>query len=285
MSKLFKLVGLSVAYSVLSVSLVFAAKYSEGPVSNGGSISGKITLKGDAPAPKEFKLGGFPQPEFCGKTKSKGGMRLRQDVNVTGGGLGDVVVYIEKIAKGKAFDGVPEAKLVADGCEFLVAEGEGPSRMVTVVLNAKKTGKKAVIKVKNLDADPSDPKTAAGILHNPHGYDVKGVLRKTIFNKPVPKKDQEITIKVKKTWFKKNQTFMLVECDQHNYMNVWALPVRNPYYAVVNADGTYKIGDIPAGSYEVKAFHPALGYVKQKITVKGGADSAGNFEFTPKKKK
>jgi hypothetical protein len=285
MSKLFKLVGLSIAYSVLSVTLVFAAKYSEGSVSNGGSISGKITLNGAVPAPKEFKIGLFPQAEFCGKVDSKDGIRFRQDVNVKDGGLGDVVVYIEKIAKGKAFDGVPEAMIVADKCRFLIAEGAGPSRIVTVVLNAKKTGKKAVIKVKNLDADPSDPKTAAGILHNPHGYDVKGVLRKTIFNKPVPKKDQEITIKVKKTWFKKSETFMLTECDQHNYMNVWALPVRNPYYAVVNADGTYKIGDIPAGKYEVKAFHPALGFVKQTITVKGGADTAGNFAFVPKKKR
>ncbi|MFQ5580629.1 MAG: carboxypeptidase-like regulatory domain-containing protein [Nitrospiria bacterium] len=282
MSKSLKLFGLSVAFSLLSVTLVFAAKYSEGSVSNGGSISGKVSFKGAVPAPKEFKLGLFPQADFCGKVDSKDGIRFRQDVNVKDGGLGDVVVYIEKIKKGKAFNGAPEAKIVADNCRFLIAEGEGPSRMVGVVLNTKKTGKKAVIKVKNLDSDPSDPKTAAGILHNPHGYDVKGVLRKTIFNKPVPKKDQEITIKVKKRWFKKKETFMLTECDQHNYMNVWNLPVNNPYYAIVNADGTYKIGDIPAGKYEVKAFHPALGFVKQSITVKGGADAAGNFEFAAK---
>lgn len=281
MSKLFKLIGLSIAYSMLSATLVFAAAYSEGSVSNGGSISGKVSFKGAQPAPKEFGLAQFPQAEFCGKTDSKGGKRIRQDVNVNGGGLGDVVVYIEKIEKGKAFKTI-ETKVVADNCRFLVAEGQGPSRMVTVVLNAKKTGKKSIIKVKNLDADPSDPKTAAGILHNPHGYDVKGVLRKTVFNKPVPKKDQEITIPVKKTWFKKNETFHLIECDQHNYMNVWALPVNNPYYAVVNADGTYKIGDIPAGKYEVKAFHPDLGFKKQTITVSGGADAAGNFEFAAK---
>ncbi|MFQ5780359.1 MAG: carboxypeptidase-like regulatory domain-containing protein [Nitrospiria bacterium] len=279
MSKFFKLLGLSIAYSMLSATVVFAA-YSEGSVSNGGSISGKISFKGAQPPPKEFGLAKFPQAEFCGKADSKDGKRLRQDVNVNAGGLGDVVVYIEKIEKGKPFKAADlEMKIVADNCRFLVEEGRGPSRMVTVVLNAKKTGKKSVIKVKNLDADPSDPKTAAGILHNPHGYDVKGVLRKTVFNKPVPKKGQEITIKVKKRWFKKNETFHLIECDQHNYMNVWALPVRNPYYAIVNPDGTYKIGDIPPGKYVVKTFHPALGFKKQTITVKGGADAAGNFAY------
>jgi len=283
MSKLFKLVGLSIAYSMLSATLVFAAAYSEGSVSNGGSISGKVSFKGAVPPPKEFTLGKFPQPEFCGKADSKDGKRLRHDVNVKDGGLGDAVVYIEKIKKGKAFNAADlETKIVADNCRFLVAEGQGPSRMVTVLMNAKKTGKKSVLKIKNLDSDPSSPKTAGGILHNPHGYDVKGVLRKTVFNKPIPKLNQEITIKVKKTWFKKNETFHLIECDQHNYMNVWALPIRNPYYAIVNADGTYKIGDIPPGKYEVKAFHPALGFKKQTITVSGGADAAGNFEFAKK---
>ena len=281
MSKFFKVFGVTLAIGFLSTTLVFAAKYSEGPVSGGGTISGKISFNGAQPAPVEFKLGGFPQAEFCGKTKAKDGIRFRHDVRVKDGGLGDVVVYLETVKAGKPFT-TTEAKFVSEGCEFLVAEGEGPSRQVTVVVNAKKTGKKSVIKVLNSDADPSDPKTAEGVLHNPHGYDVKFPLTKTIFNKPVPKKGQEITLKIKKTWFKKKEVYMKIECDQHNYMNVWAVPVQNPYYAVVNDDGSYSIGDVPAGKYKLKAFHQALGFQTLEIEVAGGGTATGNFEYAAK---
>ncbi len=271
----------------LAMGLVAApafAKYSEGTVSGGGSIKGKIAFKGDQPAPIEFKLEKWPQAEFCGKFDAVDGVRKRHDVRVKDGGLGDVVVYIEKIESGKPFEKI-EAKFVSDGCRFLVAEGEGPSRQVTVVLNSKKTGKKSTLKVLNMDADESDPKTAAGVLHNPHGYDVKGFITKTTFNKPLPNKDQEITLKIKKTWFKKGESFLKIECDQHNYMNVWAIPVRNPYYAVVNDDGTFSIGDVPAGTYKLKAFHQKLGFQTMDVTVAGGAEAAANFEFAAKVKK
>ncbi len=280
MNKTSKVLGLALAMGLVTTPLVFA-KYTEGPVSGGGSIKGKVSFKGAQPGPVEFTLSKWPQADFCGKFDAEGGVRKRQDVRVSGGGLGDVVVYIEKIESGKPFK-TTETKIVADGCRFLVAEGEGPSRQMTVVVNAKKTGKKSVIKVLNMDSDPSDPKTAAGVLHNPHGYDVKGTLTKTIFNKPVPKKDQEIAMPVKKTWFKKSDSFMKVECDQHNYMNVWAVPVNNPYYAVVNDDGTFEIGEVPAGSYEVKAFHSSLGFQEAKVTVAGGAAAEANFEYAPK---
>lgn len=281
MSKFFKVFGVTLAIGFLSSTVVFAAKYSEGPVSGGGTISGKVSFNGAQPAPVEFKLGGFPQAEFCGKADSKGGIRLREDVRVKDGGLGDVVVYLEKVKAGKPFEKIT-AKFVADNCRFLVAEGEGPSRQVTVVVNAKKTGKKSTIMVKNLDADPSDPKTAAGVLHNPHGYDVKKPMTRTIFNKPIPKVNQEITLKIKKTWFKKKEVFMLIECDQHNYMQAWAVPVQNPYYAVVNDDGSYSIGDVPAGKYKLKAFHQKLGFQTLDIEVAGGGTATGNFEYAAK---
>ncbi len=280
MNKTSKVFGLALSISMMSAPLVFA-KYTEGPVSGGGTISGKVSFKGAQPAPIEFKLEKWPQAAFCGKFDAEGGVRKRQDVRVNGGGLGDVVVYIEKIESGKPFKTI-ETKIVSDGCRFLVAEGQGPSRAVTVVVNAKETDKAAIIKVKNMDADPSDPKTVEGVLHNPHGYDVAGTLTTTTFNKPIPKKDQEIDLDVKKTWFKKSGAFLKIECDQHNYMNVWAVPVSNPYYAVVKDDGTFEIGEVPPGKYELKAFHQALGFQTVNVDVAGGASAAANFEFAAK---
>lgn len=278
MNRFVRLFGTTVAVSLLSATFVFAASYSEAPVSGGGTVTGKVTFKGPQPPPEMFDLAKFPQAEFCGKVDSKDGKRMRQDVKVKDGALADVVVFIEKIEKGKPFPaGAEETKMVSDNCRFLI-DG-GPSKAVGVILT-KDSGKKGVLKVTNLDADPSDPKTAEGVLHNPHGYDVKGSMNTTIFNKPVPKKGQTLDLEVLARWFKKSESFLKVECDQHNYMNAWALPVDNPYYAIVGDDGSFSIDQVPPGKYTIKAFHPALGFQKGQVEVAANGKATTNFEFS-----
>jgi hypothetical protein len=255
--------------------------YMVAPVENGGSIAGKVAFNGPQPPPQLFEFAKFPQPDFCAKADSDGkGHRARQDVKVKDGGLADVVVFIENIEKGKAFTKT-NAEILVDTCRFLVQGGA--SKSVGVVLNAKKSGvKKPNLKITNTDADPSDPKTAAGILHNPHAYDMKGVISKTLFNKPIPSKGQAVDSEIKPIWFKEDDSFMKVECDQHNYMNAWMLPVENPYYAIVNDDGSFEIGDVPPGKYVVKAFHPSLGFQKQEIEVAAKGKAAAAFTFAGK---
>jgi hypothetical protein len=272
MNRFVKLFGTTVAVSLLSATFVFA-DYAEAPVSGGGTVSGKVTFKGTPPPPQKFDLGKFPQAQFCSSVDSEGTTRLRHDVKVKGGALADVVIYISNIEKGKPFK--PEAaQAVADQCRFLV-EG-GPSKSVGVVV------KKGEIKFTNNDADPSDPKSAEGVLHNPHGYEIIGAKSVTTFNKPLPKKGQTITEKIKAINFKKEGSFLKVECDQHNYMNVWFLPIENPYYAVVGEDGAFSIGDVPPGKYNILAFHPSLGFVNKEVEVGGGAKVALDFEFAGK---
>lgn len=268
---------------VLLVGTAWAEPYETAPVANGGVLSGKVSFKGAQPAPEKFEFAKFPQPKFCSQAGSDSkpgtgeGYRLRQDVKVNNGALEDVVVYITNVTKGKAF-AAANTKLKAETCQFLM-EG-GPSKSVGVVLNAKDSGAKdPTIEVTNTDADPSDPKTVEGVLHNPHGYEIQGKVSSTLFNKPVPKKGQTLPIKVEKRWFKKDGSFVKIECDQHNYMNVWALPVSSPYYAIVNADGTFSIDQIPPGKYDVQAFHPKLGFQTAQIDVAAGGKVAANFEF------
>ncbi len=278
MGQFTKGVGVAFIASVLSVGSAFAV-YTTAPVTDGGTLSGKVAFKGAQPAPEKFEFSKFPQPKFCSKVDSDGtpgsgeGHRLRQDVKVKGGGLADAVVFITNIEKGKAMKG-GDTQIFADNCRFLVQGG--PSKSVGVIFNDKAIG---AVSVTNQDADPDDPKAVAGILHNPHGYSMVGVASVTLFNKPIPAKGGVITEKVKPIWFKKTDVFMKVECDQHNYMNVWALPVNNPYYAIVNDDGTFSIDQIPAGKYEVKAFHPKLGFQVAQIEVSAKGKATANFEF------
>jgi hypothetical protein len=241
--------------------------YKEAPVANGGTISGKITFKGTAPAPKLFEFAKFPQPDFCSKADSDGkGHRMLHEVTVNNGVLADVVVFIEGVPAGKPFK-LTGADVKADTCRFLVQQG---SDFVGVVLN------KGEIRVTNMDADASDPKSATGVLHNPHGYEMKGATSSTMFNKPLPNKGQTLTETVK---LRKKESFMKMECDQHNFMNAYFYPVANPYYAVVGKDGTFTIDQVPPGKYELKVGHPILGEEEQEITVAANGKVTANFEY------
>lgn len=246
-------------------------KYSGGAVSNGGTISGKITFDGKVPDGKSFDLAKFPNPGFCKNSPQADGKGhvILQEVKVKDGALQDVVVYIPHIEKGKPFD-FKGTDVKANTCRFL-AQG-GPSTFSGVTMN------KAEFRVLNTDADPTDPKAATGVLHNPHGYEIDGNKSKTIFNVPLPNKGQTINKKMKLRKVKKG-SFVKLECDQHNFMNAYFLPVENPYYAVVGEDGTFKIDDIPAGEYEIEAWHPILGKMEKKIKVAAGGTASADFTF------
>jgi len=263
------IVGTALFAAVSFLSLPVASAYEEAPVSGGGSVSGKISFKGTPPEPKLFEFAKFPQPNFCSKADSDGkGHRILREVKVNGGALADVVVYIEGVEKGKPFK-FNGTEVKSDICRFLVQGG--PSTFVGVVM------KKNEIRVENMDADPNDPKAADGVLHNPHGYEVKGASNATMFNKPLPTKGQILKEKVV---LRKKESYMKLECDQHNFMNAWFQPIDNPYYAIVGEDGAFSIGDIPPGSYELYAFHPILGTKEQKITVAANGKATVNFEFS-----
>lgn len=245
-------------------------KYEEIPVSDGGTVSGKVTFKGTPPAPKLFELSKFPQASFCGKVDSDGKNRKSYVVRVDNGALSDVVVFIEGIEKGKPFK-FAGTDVKADTCRFLA---QGPSSFVGVVMEGGE------FRVENMDADPSDPKSADGVLHNPHTYSIKGPSSITIFNKPLPTKGQVINYKFKKMNLKKSPIVFL-QCDQHNFMEAWFHAVKSPYYAVVGKDGTFTIDGIPPGEYEIEAWHPMMGETKeQKLKIAPNGKISVNFEFS-----
>ncbi len=262
-----KRTGMATLLVIVTSAQTFA--YEGISVIDGSSVAGKITLKGASPPPKIFDLKKFPQPRFCGQVDNDGkGNRLLHDVNVgQDGALADVVVAIEHIEKGKPLNFVG-TDTMADICKFLVQGG--PSKFVGVAM------KKAEFRVKNLDADPSDPKTVTGVLHNPHLYEESGSASSTIFNLPLPDKDQEIK---KPTILRKKDSILHLQCDQHIYMNSYYYPIENPYYAIVGADGIFNIGGIPPGDYELRAWHPILGSQTTRINILPGEEITQNFSF------
>jgi len=240
----------------------------------GGTVTGKVTFTGKVPPAKEFVFSKFPNVEFCKKNTNKsadGETRLLKEVQLgKGGGLKGAVVSVRDI-KDKGWMGKfkkePSQKVTAELCEFLPYTG--------VVVN------KGKFYVENTDADENDPKSKDGVLHNPHSFDVLGAKSSTLFNIALARKGSSLNKKIKMRMAKRGSV-MRLQCDQHEFMQAWFLPVSNPFYATANDDGTFEIKDVPAGKHTLMAWHPIAGKVEADVDVKDGGSVTANFEIKGK---
>jgi plastocyanin len=167
--------------------------------------------------------------EVCGKTE-----KVDESLLVgSNGELQNVVVSITDITKGKKMDETA-ATLDQKDCRY------APH---IVLLPAG-----AVLKILNSD----------GILHNIHTSSTKNPP----FNRAQPKFKKEIDEK-----FISPETVKLA-CDVHGWMSGWLIVEDHPYYAVTDANGSFKITDVPPGNYELKFWQETLRETTQKVSVK-----------------
>jgi Plastocyanin len=61
-----------------------------------------------------------------------------------------------------------------------------------------------------------------------------------------------------------------VFCDIHPQMKATIVSLDTPYYTSVKTDGSYSIGQLPDGKYEVNIYHPDFKKQQSKIEVKNG---------------
>ena len=241
--------ALSIIFGVAAVAFVAAPLTSFA----GGTIAGKVTYAGKSEQ-KEFSFAKFPNPKFCPKNPHKelidGDKRFLKTIEVgKDGGLKHAVVAVVGIDDQAFIDGYQGTEVVAEFCEFLPFAG--------VVVNNKS------FKVENLDADPDDPKSVQGVLHNPHSFVVKGASSATGFNIGLAKKGDKLDKPVVFRGGAEKEGYYRLQCDQHEFMQGFFLPVSNPYYAVVKDDGSFEIKDVPAGKHKVVAWHPFAGKGKR----------------------
>lgn len=111
-----------------------------------------------------------------------------------------------------------------------------------------------------------------GILHNIHTQSTKNPP----FNKAQPKFRPKMTEK-----FAQPETVKLT-CDAHGWMNGWLVVQDHPYYALTEANGAFKITDVPPGDYEVKFWHETLGESTQKVSVKAKEEAQVSVEMAKK---
>jgi hypothetical protein len=150
-------------------------------------------------------------------------------------GVQEAIVYLKKVSKGKAWekpDKTPE--LINKHCVFVPHVQVIPAGGEVDVVNA-------------------DP-----VLHNTHSF----LGRLTVFNLALPNQDQRIRRPLSKPGL------VRVECDAHGWMLAWIYVADNPYYAVTNADGSFRIGDVPPGDYTLVAWQEFTGETEVPVTVR-----------------
>jgi plastocyanin len=59
-----------------------------------------------------------------------------------------------------------------------------------------------------------------------------------------------------------------ISCNVHPQMSAYVVVLDEPYFAVANARGNYRITGLPLGSYTVKVWHPDLGSISQPFTLR-----------------
>ncbi len=69
--------------------------------------------------------------------------------------------------------------------------------------------------------------------------------------------------------FDKPEVMVPFRCDVHGWMASYGGVLAHPYYAVSNADGSFEIKGLPAGTYTIEVWHERLGTQTTKVTVDG----------------
>lgn len=162
--------------------------------------------------------------------------------------LQNAVVSITNISKGKKFEGGTPS-IDQKGCVFRPHVAMIPQGSSIELLNSD------------------------DVMHNLHSWSMKN----TAFNEGVAAHGN-----ISKT-FEFPET-VKVTCDVHKWMTAWLIVQENPYYALTDSNGNYKLEGVPAGTYTVQAWQESLGKSTQEVTVAAGGEVKADFELEKKEK-
>jgi plastocyanin len=204
------------------------------------TLSGRVLLAGAAPAAESIDMSSEP---FCRdaqrtRARSQGRIQVGQD-----NGLAGVVVYVKNAP-------VTSRTAAQAGGDTRTAVLDQVACMYEPRVLALRVGQPLV--VRNSD----------NLLHNVH---VKPT-RNPPFNLGQPRAG----IEARRT-FHTQELGIAVKCDVHDWMEASIAVFEHGFFTVTNADGRFIISDLPAGQYELEAWHPVLGVRTQRARV--GTDS------------
>ena len=210
------------------------------PAAN-GTIKGRTVLAGTPPGNPMIRMGVDPA---C-RAASKNPKPVQEIVVVSpDGGLANVFV---KLAGTFPATPVPSGAVVIDqaGCVYA-------PRVV-----GARTGQK--LRVRNSDR----------LLHNVHSQS-----QVNAFNVGQP------TAGVANDFVLKAEPGMLrIGCDIHRWMTTYVGVVDHPYFDVSSQEGAFDIENVPAGTYQLQAWHERFGTLTETIRVPSGGTATVTLTF------
>jgi plastocyanin len=200
------------------------------------SITGKVIYTGPKPVVRNISMEANP---VCFKLHPNGvpaqDFLLNPDNTVR-----NALVYVKTGIFGKQFPAPTEAiRVDQKGCMF-------EPRMVALMVNQR-------LEVAN--GDPTN--------HNVH---------------VMPEANPELNVSQppqappKVAQFAKPEIGIVVMCNIHPWMRLYAHVLSNPYYAITGDDGTYTIKGLPPGTYTIEVWHEKLGVQEKKIKTGSKSD-------------
>jgi len=223
---------------------------------NEGTITGKVSLTGDAPAPQKLDMA---QDANCAK---KNPDAMTETLMAKDGKLQNVFVYIKEgtTADNKkivdfTFD-TPAAEVVLDqnGCHYA-------PHVMGMQVNQK-------LKVTNSD---------------PTGHNINAMPDKAKGNEAFNESQGPGAAAISKT-FKRAETLIPVKCNQHPWMKAYIGVLKHPFFAVSSADGSFELKGVPPGTYTVVAWQEKGGAGKgtektMQVTVSPKGSATADFTF------
>lgn len=213
-----------------------------------GEVTGRVNYIGKAPKAKRLRMDADPVCAASHKEAAK----AESFIVDADGNLANVIVYLKGVTYSGKAPTEPET-LDQNGC----------------VYSPHVIGLQAGQPLKILNSDAT--------MHNIHG--LPKVNREFNFGMPKSLKEKTVT-------FDKAEDVFVVKCDVHPWMKSYAQVFDHPYFAVTGSDGSFRIKNVPDGTYKAVAWQEKFNKrtLSQDVTVKGGKATL-NFTFERPKKK
>ncbi len=74
-----------------------------------------------------------------------------------------------------------------------------------------------------------------------------------------------------------------LRCKVHSEMQAFILIKKNPYFATVQRDGSFRIENVPIGAHTLEFWHPKAESIRQEVTVEAESTAELSVEFTKRR--
>jgi plastocyanin len=210
-----------------------------------GQVTGTVKLDGTAPHQKGIDMSKDPSCAAAHKDKP---VTMENVVAGANGGLANVVVYVSQGLAGNEIPSSQPVQLEQKGCQYF-------PHVVAVDVGQH---------MKILNSDQA--------LHNIHPQSTKNAA----WNKSQMPGGPPLDV----TWANE-EIPVPVKCNVHPWMQAYIVVVKGPY-GVTDDSGSFKLDNLPPGTYTLTAWQETYGTQTQNVTVAAGKPTAVSFTFKAK---